>query len=114
MSVLTAIECTFFWLQQYSEITRSEQISRNKNYAFHGKSCINKKDTNNVAKGYKELTPRIFIVLDSLVSRCYCVSDTTANLDCFDFRNDLPCDLPCAASLASIQPVRPRAQRTSP
>jgi len=28
--------------------------------------------------------------------------------------NDLPCDLPCAASLAGIQPVRPRAQRTSP
>ena len=27
---------------------------------------------------------------------------------------DLPCDLPCAASLAGIQPVRPRAQRTSP
>jgi len=24
------------------------------------------------------------------------------------------CDLPCAASLAGIQPVRPRAQRTSP
>ena len=31
-----------------------------------------------------------------------------------EFRNDLPCDLPCAASLAGIQPVRPRAQRTSP
>ena len=29
-------------------------------------------------------------------------------------RFDLPCDLPCAASLAGIQPVRPRAQRTSP
>ena len=28
--------------------------------------------------------------------------------------SDLPCDLPCAASLAGIQPVRPRAQRTSP
>ena len=28
--------------------------------------------------------------------------------------DDLPCDLPCAASLAGIQPVRPRAQRTSP
>jgi len=28
--------------------------------------------------------------------------------------HDLPCDLPCAASLAGIQPVRPRAQRTSP
>ena len=27
---------------------------------------------------------------------------------------DLPCDLPCATSLAGIQPVRPRAQRTSP
>jgi len=31
-----------------------------------------------------------------------------------DHRYDLPCDLPCAASLAGIQPVRPRAQRTSP
>ena len=29
-------------------------------------------------------------------------------------KGDLPCDLPCAASLAGIQPVRPRAQRTSP
>ena len=29
-------------------------------------------------------------------------------------KSDLPCDLPCAASLAGIQPVRPRAQRTSP
>ena len=27
---------------------------------------------------------------------------------------DLPCDLPCAASLAGIQPVRPRAQWTNP
>ena len=27
---------------------------------------------------------------------------------------DVICDLPCAASLAGIQPVRPRAQRTSP
>jgi len=29
-------------------------------------------------------------------------------------QRDLPCDLPCAALLAGIQPVRPRAQRTSP
>ena len=30
--------------------------------------------------------------------------------ECFGIDNDLP----CAASLAGIQPVRPRAQRTSP
>ena len=35
-------------------------------------------------------------------------------LICIDVIYDLPCDLPCAASLAGIQPVRPRAQRTSP
>ena len=29
-------------------------------------------------------------------------------------RTIAPYDLPCAASLAGIQPVRPRAQRTSP
>ena len=33
---------------------------------------------------------------------------------CEIMQRDLPCDLPCAASLAGIQPVRPRAQRTSP
>ena len=42
------------------------------------------------------------------VMRCVCVCVSVT------FVYDLPCDLPCAASLAGIQPVRPRAQQTSP
>jgi len=45
---------------------------------------------------------------------CSILSSHYHLMKCSDIFYDLPCDLPCAASLAGIQPVRPRAQRTSP
>ena len=51
----------------------------------------------------------IFIVI-------YVVSEMNYNVPSGTLRvaRWLSSDLPCAASLAGIQPVRPRAQRTSP